>query len=233
MEEVVRREEKSKSEKQLSSAKEDWKKERQKLFQEAHQTQLRAIARQSSLLEEKLRKEFAGTLQQITRDHSQELEKMIEKTWEEADLVTLEAVDKVRLEEQASAREEALTVAARVAEEKKCDSELAEETRMESLAKQKEQLDMECTQALARQNEDLELEFKDRMSNICEEYDTRLEELQKKYDEQLALSQQLQADLKAMTDLKVNWESKYTTMRAEFSDFIDQFPGFRGEFILK
>ena len=215
------------------SAKENWKKERHQLFHEAHQNQLRAIARQSSLLEEKLRKEFAGTLQQTAQDHRRELKQTIEKTWEEADLVKLEAVNKARLEEQASAREEALEVAARAAKETKRDSELAEETRIESLVKQKEQMDIECAQALARQKEELELEFKDRVSNICDEYDSRLEELQEKHDEQLVLSRQLQADLKAMTDLKDEWQSKYTTVRAEFSDFIDQFPGFDSEFVLK
>ena len=63
----MRREEGEKQEQILAAAEEQWKQERQELFKKAHENQLRAIARQNSILEKRLRDEFANTL---THTHS-------------------------------------------------------------------------------------------------------------------------------------------------------------------
>lgn len=228
----MRREETSKFEKQLSAANESWK-ERQQLFQEAHHNQLRAVARQGAILEENLRKEFEGTLTKVTQDHCQKLKNQIESSMKEAEVIKLEAVYEARQEEQARASEEALIVAARVADEKKQYLKAAEETRIKFLEKQKEKLDVEHVQALKQQKELIEQDFKSKLSRVSKEYDSRLDEFQERFDKQLALSQQLESDLQAMTNLKNSWESKYKNIREEFSDFIDKLPGFRGEFILR
>ena len=67
---------------------------------------------------------------------------------------------------------------------------------------------------------------------MCAQYQAKLDELQSRYDDQLAKCQSLEGELQAMADLKAEWEQKHSNVKQEFSDFIDQFPGFRGEFLL-
>ena len=64
-EEVVRREEEERRQQALAAARKEWQLERQQLFKEAHESQLRAIARQNSILEEKRRQEFADATVQM------------------------------------------------------------------------------------------------------------------------------------------------------------------------
>lgn len=64
-EEVVRREEEERRQQTLVAARKEWQLERQELFREAHESQLRAIARQNGILEKKLRQEFTDTVAQM------------------------------------------------------------------------------------------------------------------------------------------------------------------------
>ena len=64
-EEAVRREEEERRQQALAAARKEWQLERQQLFKEAHESQLRAIARQNRILEKKLRQEFADTIVQM------------------------------------------------------------------------------------------------------------------------------------------------------------------------
>ena len=121
----MRREETSRREHELSMAKREWKNERQQLFQEAHKSQLRAIARQNAILEQKLRKEFAETLIEVQGQHREHIEEVTRQTWAEAEIVNENAIDDTRKEEREIARQEAEKVAERVAEEKSIEAELA------------------------------------------------------------------------------------------------------------
>ena len=73
----------------------------------------------------------------------------------------------------------------------------------------------------------IERQFEGRLSEVCTQYQAKLDELQSGYGNQLA-----KGELQAMADLKAEWEQKHADVKQEFSDFIDQFPGFRGEFLL-
>ena len=229
----MRRDEEVKTDKKLSLARSDWLKERQQLFQEAHQNQLRAIARQNAILETKLRKEFAETLEKMAQEHREHLAREMESTWAQAEAVKREAVERAREEEREGARLEACQVADRVAEEMREEAARVEEEKQRALTEQREELMVEQSRALEAQRQELEEQFQDKLSSVCEEYDLKLTEVGAHLEEQQAVCRELEDKLAAMTEQKENWETKYSNLRAEFSDFINQVPGFRGEFVLK
>ena len=231
-EEVVRREEAERLEKTLAATEEEWKQEKKQLFKEAHQNQLKAIARQNAILEEKLRGEFANTLAHAQEEHRQQVKKAIKETWEEAEGVKDMAVLEVRADEQALARDEARKVAEQVAKEKKAAEVLASQKETRALDDQRRHMEVVHQQALEEQRQELERQFEGRLSDVRTQYQAKLDELQSRYEDQLANCQCLEGELQAMTDLKSEWEQKHANVKQEFSDFIDQFPGFRSEFLL-
>lgn len=231
-EDVVRREETCRREHELNVARTEWKKERQQLFQEAHQNQLRAIARQNVIFEQKLRKEFAETLIEVQGQHREHVEEVIRQTWEEAEIIKQNAIDDTREEEREMARQEAKRVAECVAEEKSQDAELTAKEKAQALEDQRIHLGQLHSEALGEQKRQLEAEFDEKLGQVCDDYDARLSELQLNLQGQIAENQTLEKDLENMTNLKDEWEEKYMALKQGFSNFIDQFPGFRGEFLL-
>ncbi len=233
VEEVIRREEEAKADKTLSEAKSDWLQERKTIFQEAHQSQLRAIARQTSILETQLRKEFADTLENLAQEHEETLAREIDRTWTKAEEIKREAIEGGKQAERAIARANAREQAEKFAEMIRENNQRAEKDKQNALSEQMKQLKLEECRALKRQREELEGEFKEKLSGVSEEYHYKLKEVEKELSEQREIVKELEAKLAAMTQLKDSWETKYNDMKTEFSHFIDLVPGFRGEFILK
>lgn len=232
-EDVVRREEAQKREETLAHAEARWKEERQQLFKDAHQNQLRAIARQSQKLEEKLRKEFSETLVRFHKENKQHLEAVVEQTWREADEVKRKAIAEARREEQELAGKEARNVAERVAREKQQEAELASEEKAHALEEQHRALEKLKAEELREQQSELERQFEMTLKETRIEYEAQLNGLQHQYKEQVATSERLSNELQSMTDSRDEWKQKYENLKLEFSDFIDQFPGFKGDFLLK
>lgn len=232
-EEVTRREETQKWEQLLSAAREEWKQERQQLFHDAHQGQMRAIAKQNAVLEEKLRKEFAETCVRLDASHEQQLQKSIRLAWEEADKLRQDAVDEARQQEQAVARKSAEETAQRVTKEKNQAKELAERGKLQAVNDERMQLGEKHKNVMCDMKLELEQQFETRMNQMRSEYEAKLSYLQAIIDEQSAIRTKLELGLAAMKELQSETEIKYETMKTEFSNFIDQVPGFKGEFILK
>lgn len=233
VEEVIRREEGAKANKKLSEAKSVWLEERKTLFQDAHQSQLRAIARQSSILETQLRKEFADTLEHLAQEHEETLAREIEKTWTEAEAIKRDTVEGAKQVERAIARANAREQAEKFAETIRQNNQRAEKDKQNALSEQMEILKLEECRALKRQRAELEGEFEKKLSSVCEESRCKLEEVGRELTEQQRIVEELEIKLTTMTQLKDNWETKYDNIRTEFSHFIDLVPGFRGEFVLK
>lgn len=231
-EEVVRREESRRREHELDRARLDWKNERQKLFQEAHHSQLRAIAKQNALLEQKLRKEFADTMVEVQGQHREHTEQVIKQTWAEAEIVKKKAIEDTRMEERDLAREEARKVAKQVAEEKQKDAERAAKEKAQALDDQRQYLGHVHSKALDEQRRELEAKFDVKLGEVSDTYEAKILELESRLEHQIAVAQTLEKDLEDMTGLKNEWKEKYEALKREFSNFIDQFPGFRGEFLL-
>lgn len=231
--EVVEREEAQRREEELRKAREEWKKEKQQFFQEAHQNQLRAIALQTTILEKRLRDEFRECLAKTELENSRELERTVQRTWEEAKMKEDEAVVDAMREEHQLAKEEAKRVANRVVQEKEELRQVAEEDKIKALDNHTKVMEDLCRHALAEQQRELEQHHDAESREICEEYESRLAKLKQQSCEQEAEIQKLRNDLDEMTESRDSWELKYRNLREEFADFIDQFPGFRAEFILK
>ena len=232
-EEVVRREEQQLREEALEKAREGWEKERQELFREAHQSQVRAIARHSDALEKELRKEFSDTLEAVQRKHEKDVLETVQRVWGEADSVRERAVADSRLEEQAAAREEADREAELVAGEKRTLVQRLEEEKQRALREQKDTLNDAHREGLQVHKRELRVEFDQELEFVSSDYEAKLGELQTRYDEELSTSGTLRQELADTTAEMIDWQQKYEKLKLEFSDFIDQFPGFRGDFILK
>lgn len=231
--EVVEREEAQRREEELSRAREEWKKEKQQFFQEAHQNQLRAIARQTTILEERLREEFQERLAQIKLESREHLDSTVQSTWEEANTKKEEAIASARHEEHCLADRESKRVANRVVQEKRELRQIAEEEKIRALDNHTEVMESLCRQALAEQQRELEHHHDASSKEISEEYESRLAELKEQSSEQEAEIERLRIGLEDMTLSRDSWELKYRNLKVEFADFIEQFPGFRAEFILK
>ena len=231
--EVVEREQTQKWEEELERAREAWKTEKQQLFQEAHQNQLRAIARQTGILEDKLREEFQDRLTRIEEEHQDYMELTVQNTWEKAWGIREKAVADTRLEEQQLAAEEAMAVAKRVAQEKAEEKEQAEKEKINALESHTRYMEELQKKALREQQRELEDLHATKTKGITDTYEMRIAELSDQLSEEAADNQQLRTDLQEMTESRDNWEMQYRNLKMEFADFIDQFPGFRSEFILK
>ncbi len=233
VEEVIRRDEGTKADKKLSKAKSVWLQERKTLFQDAHQSQLRAIARQSSILETQLRKEFADTLEILAQKHEEMLTREIERTWTEAETIRRESVEGAKQAERAIARANAREEAEKFAEAIRQNNQRAEKDKQNALSEQLEVLKLEECRALKRQKQELEGEFKETLSGVCEEFHCKLEKVGRELAEQQQIVRELETELASMTQLRDSWETKYDNIKTEFSHFIDLVPGIRGEFVLK
>lgn len=231
--EVVEREESQRREEELCRARDEWMKEKQQFFQEAHQNQLRTIALQTTILEKRLREEFRKHLAQAELEGSRHLERTVQRTWEEANTKMSEAEAKARSEERHLAKEESKRVANRVVQEKKELWQMAEEEKVRALDDHTKVMEDLCRHTLAEQRRELEQHHSADSKEMSEEYESRLAELNQQSREQEAEIEKLRNDLEEMTESKESWELKYRNLREEFADFIEQLPGFRAEFILK
>ncbi len=232
-EDVVRREEAQKREEALSLAAERWKHERQELFKDAHQSQLRAVARQNEILEKNLREEFSESVVKLQEENRHHLAAVVEETWTEAAEVTRKAVTEARREEQERAQEEARKVAERVTKEKMQDAELASGNKARALDEQRLAMEALKAEALSDQQRELEQRFEQRLEDVRRAHEGQMAALQSQYDEQVATSERLSSELQTVMDDRDEWVQKCENLKKEFSDFIDQFPGFRGDFLLK
>ena len=232
-EEVVTREETGKREEALKQAREEWDRERQQLFVEAHQNQLRAIAKHTAILEEKLRSEFASKMKQTVAEGEKRLREAVERTWLEARAVQDKAVQQARSEERERARLEAERVRGVVAEEKAAEQEQAQLDKDRALDSQRARLEEEKERALQEQRQELGADMQLKLVAQQEDCDLRHAALQAKYKQQMTVTEEVRQDLMNMTELKAEWEERHARLRKEFADFIDKVPGFRAEYILQ
>ena len=232
-EEVVRREEAERREKAVEAAREQWARERQQLFVDAHQTQLRAIAKHCGILEAKLRDEFATKLKKVAAEDEKQLKDKVEITWVEAGAIRDAEVQQAKAEERERAEREAERVRGMVAEEKMAERERALLEKDQALYSQQATLEEERDRALEKQRQELTAEFQGKLTVMKEECDKEYSTLQEKYDSQVAETEKSQQELLAMAEQKREWEQKHAQLKREFSDFIDKVPGFKAEFVLK
>ena len=231
-EDVVRKEETLRLEQELDKAADEWKKERQQIYLDAHHSQLRAIAKETAILEKQLRKEFKEELVKIKCECKMELNRMIEQTWNEANKIKKAAIAESRCEEKALALQEAKRVAEQVQEERRKEKEEAEKEKAKALANLTDIMNTERKVALAQKEDEMNIIFKSQLDEIIRNYDEERDKLKAELKELLLENRSLKDCLEETTASRDNWKMKHDNLKIEFSDFIDEVQGFRGEFIL-
>lgn len=231
-EEVVRREERARQEQELAAARAEWSLERTHLLEEAQSQQQVAVTREKSLLETKLRDEFTSALERLMKTHEEEINNTIKETWREANEVKEQAVVMARDEEKQLASNEARRVAEQVARDKQTAAIKADNDKKQALIDQEKHLHHWHQEEQDKLRNKLESGFEDKMSSTNKEHKNKMATVQQMLQEERARSELLVEELRAMTAQRDNWEQQHRELKNEFARFIDQFPGFKAEFIL-
>lgn len=232
-EEVVRREERQRYEILLEATTEETREEKEKLLQDANVEKQEAILYETASLTNRLKIKYSADLANLQQESEVKLQKTIKNTWEQAEKVKQKAIQRAREEEQQVAAKEAERVLQAVLLEKQRALTEAEEEKQGALSNQKEQLQMRHTSELVQLEKELSDLYDTQLNDVCASYDSDLlasDLLLKEREEEL---KQLNSKLEGMKEQRQMWELKYDNLKIEFSDFIDQVPGFKAEFMLK
>ena len=231
-EEVVRREEKQHYEELLEQARSQWKKEREQLLKDCEKEREKSIKLEKAQLETKLRSEFDRELAEMKCIHEDDKCKAVRKAWEDAEIIKNRIVEETRLEEKEIAAEIAKDRAQCVKQEKIEAENRAEQIKLKALEDQKQQMEILQTTHVLLLEQELQSLYEGKLSETCEQYDLELVASQQLIDEKCQELQHVQDQLEEMTNDRDNWKLKYDNLKIEFSDFIEQFPGFSADFLL-
>ena len=207
--------------------------EKELLLEEARKERLVAIAEANANLTTELKRQEEINIKSVREAEEKRLQKALKDAANVALQRQTEAVATARKEEQEIARKKAERVA-QITEERRVEASLqAEEEQRKALENQELLLNKKNTAAMEAKEKELQEAHKNEIDKLKQHYDLLLSQMSTKLQEEQSSNHQLTTDLEEMTKQKEEWEEKYQTLKLEFSRFIDQFPGFRGEFILK
>lgn len=232
-EEVVRREERTKRDEELAKVTEEWEQERDCLARRAAEDKNRAVETAKESHEKKLRTDFEIFLATVRQQHNENTRQKVEETWKQAEKMREAAVSKAREEERLEAERKARIVADTTRQQREELIARMEEEKLQALEQQKQQLECKHQQETEALISELQQKFDKKLSNVCEQYDSEVLATQLLLNEKCLENAQLKEELKDMTGQRDDWISRHQELRQEYSTFIDQFPGFRGEFLLK
>ena len=207
--------------------------EKELLLEEARKERLIAIAEANATLTIELKRQEEINIKNIREAEEKRLQKALKDAANVASQRQTEAVARARKEEQESARREAERIA-QITEERRLEAALqAEEEQRKALENQESLLNQKHTAAMEAKESKLQEMHRNEIDKLKQHYDLLLSQTSEKLQNEQSSNHHLTADLQEMTKQKEEWEENYQSMKVEFSRFIDQFPGFRGEFILK
>ena len=207
--------------------------EKELLLEEARKERLIAIAEANATLTIELKRQEEINIKNVREAEEKRLQKALKDAANVASQRQTEAVARARKKEQESARKEAERIA-QITEERRLEAALqAEEEQRKALENQESLLNQKHTAAMETKESELQEMHRNEIDRLKQHYDLLLSQTSEKLQNAQSSNHHLTADLQEMTKQKVEWEENYQSMKVEFSRFIDQFPGFRGEFILK
>ena len=217
----------------MSKAADEAQRQKELLLEEATKERLLAIVEANAVLTAELKQQEELNIKLVRGAEDKRLQQALKDASIEASKRQDEAVALARAEEQESARKEAERVA-QITEDRRIEASLqAEEEQRKALENQEQQLSEKHVAEMKAKEQELQQTHANEMDKLKQDYDTLLSQLNSKLQEEQGINSRLTADLQQMTLEKEDWEKKYQNLKVEFSHFIDQFPGFRGEFILK
>ena len=217
----------------MSKAAGEAQRQKELLLEEATKERLLAIVEANAVLTAELKQQEELNIKLVRGAEDKRLQQALKDASIEASKRQDEAVALARAEEQESARKEAERVA-QITEDRRIEASLqAEEEQRKALENQEQQLSEKHAAEMKAKEQELQQTHANETDKLKQDYDTLLSQLNSKLQEEQGINSRLTADLQQMTVEKEDWEKKYQNLKVEFSHFIDQFPGFRGEFILK
>ena len=217
----------------LAKAADEAMREKEMLLEEARKERLLAITEANATLTTELKRKEELNIKSIREAEEKRLQTALKEAANVAAQRQNEAVFKARKEEQELARKEAERTA-QITEERRLEAALqAEEEQREALENQELLLNQKHAAAMEAKQTELQEIHRNEINKLKQHYDLLLSQTSAKLQEVQGSNHQLTADLQEMTTQKEEWEKKCQSLKLEFSHFIDQFPGFRGEFILK
>ena len=217
----------------MNKAADEAQRQKELLLEEATKERLLAIVEANAVLTAELKQQEEFHIKLVREAEDKRLLQALKDASIEATKRQHEAVALAQADEQELARKEAEKVA-RITEERRVEASLqAEEDQQKALENQEQQLSEKHAAEMKAKEQEMQQTHADETSKLRQEYDTLLSQLNSKLQKELDINHHLTADLQQMTLEKEDWEKKYQNLKVEFSHFIDQFPGFRGEFILK
>lgn len=232
-EEMVRREEQTIHEAKLNEANKRYESEKEKLIEECKQHNEREITTQKEILKEQMEREFEGVKKEMIRVHSQQMDKKLYEAKLAAEQEKKAAIEKTREEEQKFSSELAAKMLVNFEEEKQ-QEKIKNEHEIEMLLK-------ENTAKLQKQNNleqtllqhKLTKQYEDKIQAIKKEHEIEVTASQQVYYDLLMEHNSIKEELRKAIDEKDYWKKAHDDKKLEFSHFIDQFPGFKGDFLIK
>lgn len=217
----------------MSKAADESQRQKEQLLEEATKERLLAIVEANTKLTAELKQQEELNIKLVREAEDRRLQQALKDAASEASKQQDEAVALARAEEQELARKEAERVA-QITEDRRIEAALhAEEQQRKALENQEQQLNEKHTAKMKAKEQELQQAHHDEIDDLKQKYEALLSQLSAKLEEERGINGRLTADLEQMTAEKEDWETKYQNLKVEFSHFIDQFPGFRGEFVLK
>jgi len=217
----------------LSKAADNAMREKELIMEEARKERLIAITEANAILTTELKWQEELNIKSVREAEEKRLQKALKDAANVALQRQNEAVAMARKEEQELARKEAERVA-QITEERRIEAALqAEEEQRKALENQELLLNQKHAVAMETKQTELQEIHRSEIDKLKQNYDLLLSQMSARLQEEQNSNSQLTLDLQEMTKQKEEWEKKYYSLKVEFSHFIDQFPGFRGEFILK
>ena len=217
----------------LTKAADEATREKELLLDEARKERLIAIAEANTKLTAELKQQEELHVKSVREAEEKRLQKALKDAAYVATQRQNESVATARKEEKEIAKRAAERVA-QITEERRVETALqAEEEQRQALRSQEFLLSQKHAAAMEAKQTELEEIHRNEIDKLKQHYDMLLSQMSDKLQDEQSSNHQLTVDLEDMTKQKEKWEEKYQSLKLEFSHFIDQFPGFRGEFILK
>ena len=229
----MRREEQQICQERLQNAHDQWFKEKKRMEEEAEIRMNLEIDRKCMECEQSLRKEFDDTKRMLQEDSGRKLKEELVKAWKTAEEEKEKAIEKTREGEIRKAKAAAIKVNQQVEEQRRQDSLRAKEDTRIALREQEEELEIKSRAEMERLKTELMGQHELEVMKILEEHQMVQATAQQVYYDKVLENTKLRQELHDMINDRDHWKEKHDDLKQEFSNFIDQFPGFRGEFLLK
>ena len=232
-EEIVRREEQLICQSKLQNSQKEWLIEKDKILEERKKHEIQEVAKQTEILREKLTMEFEAAKIKMEVLNQENIKERLEKARISAEKDRKQAVSEAREEEKKIAETLSIEMQMQFEEEKKQELQEQHEKTQNLLHEQAQRMNNQCKKEKNLLVQKLNKEHSENMCALKRDHESELQASQQVYYDLVLENKKIMEDLRETIDDRDYWKKKYEDLKLEFSDFVDQFPGFKGEFLIK